>query len=439
MKFFDRESEMARLREIREKAYEVARFTVVTGRRRVGKTQLIKRALEDRPYLYFYVARKTEKDLCSGFALQMREVLGLVTIGEPNRFEDIFRAVVETAKQRPVTLVIDEFQDFYRINPSVFSAMADIWDDAAKEAKLNLVVCGSVNRLMTKIFKDTSEPLYGRNTGIMHIEPFRVSVLKEILSYYKPHYTADDLLSLWTLTGGVARYVELLMDEKATSRKAMIGYVFSVDSPFFDEGMSILVQEFGKEYGTYFSILSAIASGKTEYSQIKNEVGTEVGSFLAKLETEYGLVKRKLPLFADVKQKRSVYEIDDCFFRFWFRFVWKNAYLRELQRFDVLQEIATRDFDVFSGYALERYFRWKFQEEKRYTRMEAWWDRKGQNEIDLVCEDVVSDAVDFYEIKRDARRIDLAALKEKSEIFFDKHPMLKSRKASFLGLSMANM
>ena len=439
MKFFDRENEIARLRAIREKAAKTARLTVITGRRRVGKTQLVKRALEDRPYLYFYVARKTERDLCAGFVEQVHDVLDVPTIGQVSRFEDVFRVVVEESKRRPVTLVIDEFQDFYRVNPSVFSAMADIWDDAAKSSKLNLVVCGSVNRLMTKIFKDRSEPLYGRNTGLMHIEPFRVSVLKKILATYRPHYSPDDLLALWTMTGGVARYVELLMDERAFTRKAMVKTVFSVDSPFFDEGMSVLVQEFGKEYGTYFSILSAIASGKTEYSQIKNEVGTEVGSFLAKLETEYGLVKRKLPLLALSTQKKSVYEIDDCFFRFWFRFVWKNAYLRELQRFDVLQEIALRDFDVFSGYALERYFHWKFLEETRYTRMDSWWDRKGENEIDLVCEDAVGNALDFYEIKRERRRIDLSALDQKVRAFLRKHPSFQDWKLSLKGLCMEDM
>lgn len=439
MKFFDRAEEIARLREIRAQVSELARFTVVTGRRRVGKTQLIKRALEDRPYLYFYVARKTEKDLCAGFVRQVRDVLGAPIIGQVDRFEDLFRALVEMSKREPLTIVIDEFQDFYRVNPSVLSSMADIWDDASKEAKLNLVVCGSVNRLMTHIFKDRSEPLYGRNTGLMHVDPFRVSVLKEILATYKPHYTPDDLLSLWTLTGGVARYVELMMDARAFSRKAMIKTVFSSDSPFFDEGMSILVQEFGKEYGTYFSILAAIASGQTEYSQVKNAVGAEVGGFLSKLESEYGLVKRKLPLLAVAKQKRSTYEIDDCFFRFWFRFIWKHADLRELQRFDVLQDIAARDFDTFSGFALERYFHWKFLEEARYTHMGAWWDRKGENEIDLVCEDSVSKSLDFYEIKRDARRIDIKVLERKAEAFFLKHQNLREHKVTCRGLSLADM
>ena len=439
MTFFDWKEEIQRIRAIRDKAKRHVRFTVVTGRRRVGKTQLIKRALEDEPSLYFYVARKSEKDLCAGFQQQIREALALPMLGAAERFEDVFRALVDVSKTRPLTLVIDEFQEFFRVNPSVFSAMADIWDDAEKAAKLNLLVCGSVNRLMNRIFKDRSEPLYGRNTGSIHVDPFRVSVLKEILGAHHPDYTADDLLSLWTLTGGVVRYVELLMDEKAFTRKAMIKSVFSIDSPFFDEGMAVLIQEFGKEYGTYFSILSAIASGNTEYSQIKNAVGVDVGSFLAKLETDYGLVRRKLPLLAESRQKRSVYEIEDCFFRFWFRFIWKNAHLKELQRFDVLQDIAERDFDAFSGYALERYFLWKFIEEKRYTRMDAWWDRKGENEIDLICEGETSGKLDFYEIKRDPAKIDLKVLDRKAEAFFEKHPALRSRKVSFRGLSLRNM
>ena len=439
MRFYDREMEIGLLREIREKSRRSARFTVVTGRRRVGKTQLIKRALEDEPYLYLYVSRKSEKDLCAGFQTEMGRVLGVRLVGEAQHFEELFRIVVEESKRRSVTLVIDEFQEFYRVNQSVFSSMADIWDDAQKEAKLNLVVCGSVNRLMNRIFKDRAEPLYGRNTGLLHVQPFKVSVLKEILSEHSPKYTNDSLLSLWTMTGGVARYVEQLMDDGAFTRKKMLDSVFQLDSSYLDEGVSILVQEFGKEYGTYFSILSAIAAGHTEYSQIKNAVGTDVGAHLAKLESEYGLVRRRLPIFSAPSAKQSVYEIDDCFFRYWFRFVWKNMYLKELQRFDVMRNLAERDYEVFSGRALEQYFRWKFIEEKKYTRMDSWWDRKGENEIDLVCDDEVSGRLDFFEVKRDPRRIDISALEKKAEAFFAKNPQLAQRTVSFGGLSLADM
>ena len=182
MKFFDRQAEIERLRHIREKANAAARFTVVTGRRRVGKTQLIKRALDDRPYLYFYVARKSEKDLCAGFQRQVEE-------------------------------------------------------------------------------------LY------------------------------------------------------------------------------------------------------------------------------------KIPAFG----------------------------------------IAARDFSQFSGPALERYFRWKFAEEKRYTRMDAWWDRKGENEIDLVCEDELNGKLDFYEVKRDRGRIDLSKLRAKAAAFLTKNPELSDRQTTFAGLSLEDL
>ena len=114
-------------------------------------------------------------------------------------------------------------------------------------------------------------------------------------------------------------------------------------------------------------------------------------------------------------------------------------YLKELQRFDVMRNLAERDYEVFSGRALEQYFRWKFIEEKKYTRMDSWWDRKGENEIDLVCDDEVSGRLDFFEVKRDPRRIDISALEKKAEAFFAKNPQLAQRTVSFGWLSLADM
>lgn len=439
MDFFDRQEEIATLRRIREASLVHAKFTVVTGRRRVGKTNLIDYALKDEPFMYLYVGRKTEKDLCAEFQREIARVLNLPMIGEASKFEPLFKAVVEASKIRPVTLFIDEFQDFKRIDESIFGSIANIWDHNKDAAKLNFIVCGSIYRLMTELFADRFAPLYGRNTGLMHVDPFRASVLKGIFVHHSPEYKSEDLLALWTFTGGVARYVELLMDEGAYSKDRMIDAIFQKDSPYLEEGTSILAQEFGKDHGTYFSVMAAIASGHTEYSQIKNAVGEEIGTHLSKLENEYRLIRRKVPVFADSSSRNSVYEIDDCFFRYWFRFVWKNLYLKELGRHDTMRDYAHRDYEVFSGHALERYFRWKFVEEKKYTRMDAWWDRKGENEIDLVCDDEMGNALDFYEIKRDAARIDLKELEFKSRAFLTKNPQLKSRKISYKGLSMEDM
>ena len=439
MRFYDREKEVAYLRDVRKKSEKNARFTVITGRRRVGKTQLVQQAMGDSPYLYFYIGRKSEKDLCAGFQALMATVLDIPVVGTAERFEDLAAVIFAEAEKRPITLVIDEFQDFMRVNPSVFSALANLWDRYEKTAKLNLIVCGSINRLMRKIFTDDQEPLYGRNTGSLKVTPFRISVLKRILADHAPGYKPDDLLALWTFTGGVARYVQRLMDDGATTRKRMIRSIFSEGSSFLDEGLSLLVQEFGRDYETYFSILSAIASGDTEHSQIKNAVGTDVGAHLARLETEYSLIRRKVPAFASTSTKSSHYEIDDCFFRFWFRFVFKYQYLIELGRFEQLQDLVSRDFDNFSGYALERYFHWKFAEDTSYSRMDGWWDRKGENEIDLVCEDEPSRRLDFYEIKRDAARIDLRALELKAKAFLEKNPKLAKCTMSCQGLSLDDL
>ena len=151
------------------------------------------------------------------------------------------------------------------------------------------------------------------------------------------------------------------------------------------------------------------------------------------------MIRKTLPIFAAKKTKNAAYRIDDMFFRFWFRFVFRNQEYIELGRFEELRKYVDRDFDQFSGYALERYFRWKFIEDTSYTRIDAWWDRKGENEIDLVCEDELKNTLFFYEVKRDEKRIDLEKLKTKTVAFFAKNPELQSRKVAYAGLSLKDM
>lgn len=439
MQFFGREEDIRELRRIRKMSAANARFTVVTGRRRVGKTELLYKAFGDRPYVYFLVTRSAEKDLCATFQEEYARVTGRTLPASVENFASLFRWIMEESVEHPLTLVIDEFQEFDRVNPSVFSEMAGSWDKWHKRSKINLVVCGSINRLMNKIFFNDGEPLYGRNTGKLTVEPFSVSDLKAILRRHNRKFKGDDLLAFWTFTGGVARYVEQLVDEEAFDRKSMIETVFRRGSSALDEGKTILVQEFGKEFGTYFSILSAIACGKTSYGDIRNAIGLDPGSYLANLESEYSLITKVLPAYAPPGGKNSKYKIEDRFFRYWFRFVWKNQYLVELGRYDRLRELVMQDFDAFSGEGLESYFRAAFKELKSYTRMAAWWDRKSENEIDLVCEDETAGVIDFYEIKRDPRRFDRALLASKVEAFLEKNPNRRKCRRHLHFLSLDDM
>ena len=441
MEFFGREEELRELRKVRETARRHARFTVVTGRRRVGKTELLKRAFGDgkTPCLYLLVTRKTEKVQCVAFQQEVEKVLGVRIPGKCERFKEVFEEIMAASVSRTFTVVIDEFQEFDRVNPGVFGDVQGVWDEYHVRSKVNLVVCGSVNRLMNKIFFNDAEPLYGRNTGKLHLHPFKVSLLKRIFKHYHPNYTQEELLVLWTLTGGIARYVDLLMSNDAFTVEDMLSTVFGRITSFVDEGKTVLVEEFGKDYGTYFTILASIASGRTTFAEIKNELGLEVGGFLTKLEDDYSLIARKQPLFEKTGNKNSHYQIDDCFFRFWFRFIFKNRYLQELGRYDRMRELAERDFDSFAGYSLERYFQWKMQEDASFTRMGGWWDRKGENEIDLVCEDEEERKLSFFEVKTDARWIYLDVLRMKAEAFFAKNPEKRDHDCSFGGLSLADL
>ena len=439
MEFFDRVEEMAQLRRIRELAKSTSRFTVLTGRRRVGKTELIREAYKDSPYIYFYVSKKTQVALCEEFSEVAERILGRSIPGRTSRFSQIFRFVLEESVNRPLTLVIDEFQEFQRVDDSIFSEMARDWDEFHRKAKLNLVVSGSVNRLMRKILEDREAPLYGRNTGKIHLEPFRPSVLKSILARYNPAYTPEDVLALWTFTGGVARYVELLIDAGALTRKQMVEEIVRPDSSYFDEGRIALTQEFGGESATYFTILASIAGGKTTRDQIEAMTGCAVSGFLTKLEKEYGFISKVQPLFERSATKNCKYRIEDSFFRFWFRFVFKYDYLIEVKMYRELRDIVERDYEVFSGHALESLFRQVFLEEHAYSRLGGWWDRKGENEIDLVCENEFKNELAIFEVKRDSKRFNPKLLAAKVEAFLGKNPDKRSRNLTLGVLSLADI
>ena len=439
MRFFDRTEEIASLREIRGMSRDNAQFTVVTGRRRIGKTSLVWKAYEDEPILYFFVARKAEGDLCEDYRLEIENKLGIPIMGRAERFVDMFEFLMKLSMERPITLFIDEFQEFFRVNKSVYSDMQRIWDIYCPKARMNLVVCGSIYSMMTKIFKDKREPLYNRQTRFMTVRPFTPAALKEILAEYHPGHTAEDLLALYSFTGGVAKYVQLLVDAGATTKAAMLDHIIKADSIFLGEGKAILIEEFGKDYGVYFSILSAIARGKTSRSEIESVVGREIGGYLTKLENEYEVIAKKQPLFEKSSTKNIRYTIEDNFFTFWFRFIYKYGYILEIENYESVKTIINRDYETFSGLMLERYFRRVLIERQAYTRIGGWWDRKGENEIDIVAENELNDEATFFEVKRKAGNIDMEALEHKAAAFLRATGEFKGYKIFYKGLSMDDM
>lgn len=415
MKFYDRENEIKLLNDSELLSQGNAVFTVISGRRRIGKTSLILKSLEDKTFAYLFVTRMSEAMLCEKFQAEIQKSLGIQIYGNVLSFSDLFEILMRESLTRHFTVVIDEIQNFYRINSAIFSQIQEIWDRYHRESKINLIVCGSIRSLMVKIFENQSEPLYGRATNKMVLKPFAPSVLQTILADNYPNYTAEDLLAFYVFTGGVAKYAELLMDNHCFSKDRMIDFVTKSDSYFITEGKDLTVSEFSNDYDNYFSILQLIASGKNSQVLIDSVLLKNTGAYLSNLENNYELISKIRPMFAKSGTRLTKYNINDNFLRFWFRFIYPYQELIESGQWQLLRENIINNYNVFSGLALEKLFREKLMESGRFTSVGNWWDKNSENEIDIIAVNDFTRKGIIAEVKRNPQKINLAVLKQKAE------------------------
>ncbi len=433
MKFYDRESEMDILKKNRDMSKNSGVFTVITGRRRIGKTTLIQESEKDREFLYLFVLRGSESLLCEQLVKNAGSDIGL-KLFNTNRFRDLFEQLMIYGQENNFTFVIDEFQDLERVNGSIISSIQELWDKYKSTSKMNLIVCGSIYSMMIRIFEREKEPLFGRATSKLNVSPFRPSVIKQILRDHNPNFEPDDLLFMYMVTGGVPKYIELLMDAGATDMESMLDLVCAQDSQFMTDGKDILISEFGKEYGTYFSILQLIANGKNTMGEINTSINKESGPYLENLEKEYGLLRRSRPIFSKDNSRNIRWKISDNYLRFYFRFISSNLSLIELKRYDLLRERILTEYKQYSGSVLEDYFKEKIAEEERITEIGSYWDRTGQNEIDIIAlNDMTTKPTAIVaEVKRNPKKADVEELKTKAGSISD----LKAFDAEFRILSL---
>lgn len=438
MKFYDRDTELNILQTNWDQTTERSRLTVLIGRRRIGKTTLLRRAMEEnnQPLLYLYVSKDNERVLTSKFQEAAEQALGIQILGRMDTFAQFFEQLMRYGLQNHFTLIFDEFQNFIKVNPAIPSHIQDIWDRYHETAKVNMVACGSIYNMMHKIFDNEDEPLYGRQDCRINMQPFRISVLKQILHDHNPQYTSEDILCLYLLTGGVAKYVAWLMDAKANTKAKMLRWVTQTGSPYLSEGTELIMSEFGKDYTNYLSILQLIASGLTTQSEIDGVIGKNTGAYLDNLEDEYSYIHRRQPMFGKPGSRNSRWQLDDCFLRFWFRFILRNQALVEMERNDLLLEIVERGYEQYSGLVLEQYFRQKWMEEERVTLVGSYWDRKGLNEIDMIALNDIDKTAIVAEIKRQSKKINLSALADKVSTISKKMAKYKVRQIS---LTMEDM
>ncbi|MDE6352841.1 MAG: AAA family ATPase [Muribaculaceae bacterium] len=421
MKFYNRTKEIEELRRIQSRAFDSrSRMTVITGRRRIGKTSLAIRATEgEHPTVYLFVSRKNEAALCEEFAGLISSTLSCYVPSEIKTFKSLFQMLMELAKSRKFNLIIDEFQEFLNINPSVYSEIQNIWDTYRNDTHVNLLLMGSVYSMMHKIFESYHEPLFGRADAIIPLSGFGTETMKEIMHDFRPNYSNDELLALYTITGGVPKYLELLCDDTDLSINGIFDYVVRENSLFVNEGRNLLIEEFGKDYGLYFSILSCIASGINTQSSIENALGgVVVAGHLKRLIEDYSLIRRVRPILSKPRSQNVQYEINDNFLRFWFNYFDRNQTLVELNNFEYLRQIVLSDYPTFSGLTLEKWFRLKMVESHQYSDIGSWWERKKgkeANEIDIIALSTDGKNAVIAEVKRQQRNYDHKLFMEKVE------------------------
>lgn len=438
MRFYDRDKELNILNTNWNQTTERGRLTVVIGRRRIGKTTMLRKSAEEgnQPLLYLYVSKDNERVLTGKFQEAAEQALGLQIFGRLETFAQFFEQLMRYGQQNHFTLIFDEFQNFIKVNPAIPSHIQDIWDRNHEKVKVNMVACGSIYSMMHKIFDNEDEPLYGRLDCRINMQPFRISVLKEVLHDHNPKYTSEDLLCLYMLTGGVAKYVAWLMDAKAVTKAKMLRWVTQAGSPYLSEGTELIMSEFGKDYTNYLSILQLIASGLTTQSEIDGAIGKNTGAYLDNLEVEYSYIHHRQPMFSKPGGRNSRWQLDDCFLRFWFRFILRNQALVEMERNDLLLEIVERGYEQYSGLVLEQYFRQKWMEEERVTLVGNYWDRKGVNEIDMIAINEIDKKAVVAEVKRQRKKLNSSELASKVSTISKKLAKYEVRQ---IGLTMEDM
>lgn len=414
MRFYNREDELEILAKNREQSANQSVMTTLIGRRRTGKTSLLLKSVEGTRHLYLYVSKDNEQMLCKKFQEQATATLGIQIFGQTSSFGELFEQLMRYGIDNNYTLIIDEFQNFLSINKSIPSSIQDVWDRYKDRARVNLILCGSIYSMMKRIFENGDEPLYGRRDSNMRLLPFSISTLKQILADHNPNYVAEDLLCLYMLTGGVAKYVALLMDAKATTKDKMLRCALAPDSPFLSEGTELLVSEFGRDYGTYFSILQLIAGGMTTQSEIDSIIGKNTGAYLNNLHVDYTFISKNTPILSKPGARNIKWQIDDPFLRFWFRFVYPYQGLIESNRTELLVQHVSDNYAQYTGKTLERLFHERMWQSGQYTRIGNWWDKKGEQEIDMVALNEFDKTCVIAEIKRNPKKLSLSNLETKA-------------------------
>ena len=387
-------------------------FFIIYGKRRIGKTELIKQFILKNHGVYFLADKRTDSE-------QLKELSNILA----NHYNDSFLKsrgfgnwleVFSYLKESKHKLVfaVDEYPYLVEGNKSISSLFQKGWDEYLKQTNIFLILSGSSVSVMESEALIYKSPLYGRRTGQILLKPLS---FKESWLFF-PSKTFDEFLSIYTITGGIPAYL-LEINPRLTLKACIEKNILSKTSFLHNEVEFILKEEL-REPRNYFAILRAISLGKTRFGEIANESGLAKNILTKYLNTleNLQLIEKEIPTTEQnqAKSRRSIYKLCDNFFRFWFQFVYPYKSASELENYKEVNRKLTESFNISESHIYEKVCQeliLGFQKKLfAFERVGRWWDNN--NEVDIVALSNETKEIVFGEAKWSSKPVGTNILEE---------------------------
>ena len=395
---------------------------VLYGSRRVGKTELVKKFLETNDNsVYHLVSRESTKDQIEEFKQSLSNRIPRV-----NDLKDDWSVLLKNTGELDV-LVIDEFQYLIESDSEILKVFQKAWDEHLSDENIMIILTGSSVGMMENEVMGYKSPLYGRRTGQWHLKQFR---FENIQSFF-PEKDIKELVQIYAVLGGTPFYLEKF-DSQKDMQQNIRENILSQGCVLREEAESLLKQELRKP-DNYFSVLKAVARGKTSFNEIQNETGIHKSSLskYTKRLRDLHILEKELPVTASEKSRRGRYRIKDNFFDFWFRFIFPEKSNLQ-QNTDSVAEKIDEELPRYTGKKFEQVCRQHIQKNREFNKVGRWWYK--EDEVDIAAIDDRENTILTGEVKWTSEKVgkkELEKLKEKTQKIRWKNDQRKEEYALF--------
>jgi len=407
MRFINRKKEFIQLETIYQSRQK--EMVVIYGRRRLGKTTLLREYAKKYRSLFFSCPISTEKEALRLFQEEMSKTFNEPLLSQmqfPGWTEALAYAFEKSA-QLDVTLIFDEFPYLMKSVAGIDSIVQHLWDKC--QTPIRFIICGSLLSVMLEKVMGMQAPLYGRRTQNIH---FKQMSFNDIALFYQQKQF-EDIAQLYGMFGGVPAYAERAASFE-TPEQSLIELVLNPDGILYQEP-EFLVREELREPGAYFSILRSIADGNTRPNKIAQDSGIQHSGINKYLETlkRMNIIERRHPITekAPEKSTKSLYYLKDNFLRFWFRYVYQNrSIIEQGNGYELYHNTVKPDINRYMGSIYEEMCHQEIQQRGmqllgwKPVKLGRYWD--GRNEFDLIAENIQNKNVAFIECKW-GKRVDI--------------------------------